>query len=79
MENKNSGSIFKNAKKDKPTAPDYGGSATIDGKNYKMAAWVNKSKNMQNYLRILFTEVKQEQINQDGNIADQQLADDLPF
>ena len=56
MEQKNnSGSLYKN-RKEKPTQPDYNGTATIDGKLYRMSGWVNKSKAGTNYLRVLFTE-----------------------
>ena len=58
MEQKNnSGAIFRNEKKDKPTAPDYTGSAWIDSKKFQLSGWVNKSKSGQSYLRLIFTEV----------------------
>ena len=54
MEQKNnSGAIFRNEKKDKPNAPDYTGSVTIDGKKYAVSGWINKSKDGRNYLRLL--------------------------
>lgn len=74
----NSGAIFRNEKKDKPTAPDYTGSAWIDKKKYQIAGWINKSKSGQSYMRLIF-----EQVNLLGddvlakNKLDKQ--DDLPF
>ncbi len=60
MEQKNtSGTLFRyTGKKDaKASSPDYRGTATINGKKLSMAAWVNKSKAGQNYLRIYFFDV----------------------
>jgi hypothetical protein len=60
MEQKNnSGSLFRyTGKKDsKAASPDYTGTATVDEKQYQMAAWVNKSRAGQNYLRIYFRDV----------------------
>jgi hypothetical protein len=63
MEQKNnSGSLYKNTK-DKPTQPDYTGSATIGGKQYRVSGWVNKSKAGSNYLRILFSEQQSQDLN----------------
>lgn len=93
MENKNnSGSLFRNLKKEKETDPDYTGKALIYGKETKMAGWLNKSKAGGNYLRILFTEIKPVDLNQtshqakmpmgtgtsEGNV-DSIMIDDLPF
>lgn len=63
MEQKdNSGSLYRN-KKEKPTQPDYTGTATIAGKQYRVSGWVNKSKAGANYLRVLF----KKQLGQDLN------------
>jgi hypothetical protein len=40
--------------KSKETSPDYFGSASIDGKMYKMAGWKNVSKAGNNVLDIKF-------------------------
>lgn len=66
MEQKNnSGAIFKNNRKNdgKINQPDYSGSATIDGKRYLLSAWVNKSKDGKNYLRILFIQKEEKDPN----------------
>jgi len=39
-----SGSLFKNDKKEKETHADYRGEALIDGKAYFLDAWVNEVK-----------------------------------
>ena len=41
----NSGSIFKNDKRDKESSPNGKGSALIDGVEYWISAWTNDGKN----------------------------------
>lgn len=87
MENKkNTGSLYRN-KKDKPTSPDYTGNVEINGKKYRLAGWINKSKAGNNYLRLIASEIIEQA---DGIIGDVQMVkeaainnnpetDDLPF
>ena len=88
MEQKNnSGSLYKNTK-DKPTQPDYTGTATIAGKQYRLSGWVNKSKAGANYFRVLFSEQQAQDLNAPASQAtmpiqpqssNDQRPDDLPF
>jgi hypothetical protein len=88
MEQKNnSGSLYKNTK-EKPTQPDYTGTATIAGKQYRVSGWVNKSKAGANYLRVLFSEQQAQDLNAPAGQAsmpiqpqssNDQTPDDLPF
>lgn len=41
----NSGSIFKNNRKEKENQPDYTGKALIDGKEKAVSMWVKEGKN----------------------------------
>lgn len=41
---KNNGTLFKNTKKEADTHADYQGQISIDGKEYWLNAWINKSK-----------------------------------
>ena len=92
MEQKdNSGSLYRN-KKEKPTQPDYSGSATIAGKQYRVSGWINKSKAGTSYLRVLFSEQQPQDLNTTISQAtmamrptasqepvDSVILDDLPF
>lgn len=87
MENKNSGALYRN-KKEKQTQPDYSGNCTLDGKQYRIAGWLNKSKSGNDYLRLLFTEQQPADLNPKAVQAtaamppmsnNQETTDDLPF
>lgn len=54
--NPNSGSLFKNTKKNAPNQPDYEGSALIDGVTKRIAAWIKTSKNGTTYMSLAFSE-----------------------
>ena len=41
----NSGSIFKNNRKEKDSQPDYTGKALIDGKEKSVSMWIKEGKN----------------------------------
>lgn len=41
----NSGSLFKNDRKESDRHPDYQGTATIDGKQFYMSAWLKEGRN----------------------------------
>ena len=70
MEQKNnSGTIFRNAKKETAQAPDYSGTATVGEKKYRIAGWINKSKTGSNYLRILFSEQQAQDLNESASQA----------
>jgi uncharacterized protein (DUF736 family) len=50
----NSGSLFKNDKKETEKHPDYKGSAKVNGDEYWVSAWLNKSKEGTQYLSFNF-------------------------
>lgn len=45
VQKENSGSLFKNDRKEKDTHPDYKGDINIGGTNYWLNAWVKEGKN----------------------------------
>jgi hypothetical protein len=76
----NSGSLFKNDKREKDTSPNAKGKAMIGGKMYYVSAWTNKDKNGNPWQSLSFKsadEARQSQVN-DGPLS-VQLDDDVPF
>ncbi len=55
----NSGSLFKNDRKESEGHPDYKGSALINGVEYWLSAWINKDKNGKSYLKTKYTPKEQ--------------------
>ncbi|MBL6729236.1 MAG: hypothetical protein ISP79_06520 [Methylophilaceae bacterium] len=49
-DNNNRFALFKQDKGDNPNRPDYTGNINVDGKEYRMAAWIRESKNGLKYL-----------------------------
>lgn len=50
----NTGSLFKNDKKESETHPDYKGSAKINNEEYWMSSWINKSADGKTYMSFKF-------------------------
>lgn len=57
----NSGSIFKNDRKEKETHPDGKGSALIDGVEYWISSWTKKDRNGNPYRSLSFQRKEQPQ------------------
>lgn len=51
----NRGYTFPNTNKNKPTQPDHTGKATLDGKEWSMAAWENITPDGKKYLSFAFS------------------------
>ena len=51
----NSGSIFKNDKRDKETSPHMRGDALIDGVEYWVSAWTNTKQDGERYQGLKFS------------------------
>tara|TARA_R110000824_G_scaffold39383_1_gene119209 strand:+ start:874 stop:1170 length:297 start_codon:yes stop_codon:yes gene_type:complete len=65
----NSGSLWKNDKREKDTHPEYKGSALIDGVEYWVSAWVNETQaDKAKYFGMKF-EAKEQQNQADPNAA----------
>lgn len=80
----NTGSLFKNDKKEKDTHADYRGSALIDGTEYWLDSWINESANGTKYMSVKFKpkEAKQQTASQayaGAEIRPADLDDEVPF
>ena len=62
-DNEKKGVLFKNDKKTTETHPDYTGTATIEGVEYFMDAWINASESGRKYMSFKF-KAKQKQADQ---------------
>jgi uncharacterized protein (DUF736 family) len=71
-----SGSLFKNERKEKDTHADYRGECVVDGQAYYMDAWVNTSKNGKKYLSVKFKAKGEKQVEAPAFADDDS---DLPF
>jgi uncharacterized protein (DUF736 family) len=85
----NSGSLFKNTRKEKDTHPDYTGSALVNGVPMWLSAWIKRDKNGNAYMSCSF---KPKDENAMANLRDDlrakspqaparhdPIADDIPF
>ena len=51
----NSGILFKNNRKTKPTSPDYTGDAEVGGEQYRRSAWIKDGRGGARFLSLSFT------------------------
>ena len=55
-----SGSLFRNQRRRTDKDPEFRGQCTVGGTGYWIAAWQNRDKNGNAYLRLRFTEQQQQ-------------------
>lgn len=78
----NTGSLFKNNRKEKDTHPNSTGKAMIDGVEYYVSGWTKKDKNGDPWISLSFKKVETKGPDQSGGgsgrLSDQ-LSDEIPF
>ena len=73
----NSGSLFKNDKKQTDKHPDYKGTAIVDGVNKNLAAWIRTSQTGKKYMSITIQDPEPK--TGFDTIKDDQSGEDIPF
>ena len=77
----NSGSLFKNDRKEKDSHPNAKGTALIDGVEYWVSSWTKKDKNGNPWQSLAFTpktEAGTMQVKSNKNSV-AEMSDDIPF
>lgn len=81
----NSGSLFKNDRKDKPNQPDYTGNGMVDGVEVRLSAWIKEGRKGK-FLSVAFTPKDDQSQDDYGSRTQAQrrpappdLDDDIPF
>lgn len=77
----NSGSLFKNDRKEKETHPDYKGQAMVNGVEVWMSAWLKVSSNGSKFMSFSFQPKDQKPSSQAAPApkADPDFDEDMPF
>ena len=76
----NSGSLFKNDRKETETQPDYTGSAVVGGTHYWMSAWIKKPEGKKPLFSFSFKEKDQQpSVKQEEGITADVNDEELPF
>ena len=78
----NSGSLFKNDKKESENHPDYNGSAMVNGSEVWMSAWLKTSTSGKKFMSFSFKPKEQQAakpVAKSSPKAEPDFDDDMPF
>ena len=77
----NTGSLFKNSRKEKENHPDYTGNCMVNGKEMRMSAWVKEGKSGK-FFSFSFSEPYLKEAGEPAKAVDNSVdafEDDIPF
>lgn len=77
----NSGSLFKNDRKEQPNHPDYRGSAMVNGVEFWMSAWIKNADdpNKKTFMSFSFQPKEERQERYQAQNAAPEIDDEIPF
>ena len=75
QQRENTGALFRNTRKDKPSQPDYRGDLNVGGEAYELAAWLKEGKNG----KFLSLSVKPKEAAPQGPTNKPDFDDEIPF
>ena len=75
----NSGTIFRNNRKEKDTHPDHTGTALIDGREYWISAWVKESQKGGKFFSLAFKPKEERGDMREDSKPKRQSADPRPI
>lgn len=73
-----SGALFKNARKEKDTHPDYNGTAMINGVHMWVSAWIKESSKGVKYMSLAFKKKDEQRASATLDRRDD-LDEEIPF
>ena len=80
QQNNMSGALFRNDRKQQPNHPDHTGTCKIDGKEYRISAWIKQSGAGNKFFSLAFEpkEVQENKPSAPGAVHED-FDDDIPF
>lgn len=73
------GALFKNERKESDRHPDYTGTAMIGGDEYRLAAWIKRSKAGKTFMSLSFTAKDAGPVSSVGSNEQPEFEDEIPF
>lgn len=78
-DNTNTGVLFRNDKKETDKQPDHTGTINVEGKEYRLAAWVREAKSGKKFFSLKISEPQARDEAPKPAPAQADFDDDIPF
>lgn len=80
QQNPNSGSLFRNDRKQQQNQPDHTGTCLVDGKEYYLSAWIKQAQSGSKFFSLSFTPKETQESKPAAPPANfEDFDDDIPF